>query len=166
MRQVSGCATPRPWPWDVQLLYKPDSLAQPGPLLPCCDPDTAGTGSADMPAECCCRLHSQSCCLSVLQMIVHGISQVLRPNLTKTAPAAAKPSSGRRLLRRLLQFRPGSGPSVTSNSLTATQNSIRAAVDGTQDVATATAVGGRTAGAASSRCWNCLVNSDPFTRGH
>lgn len=99
-------------------------------------------------------------------MIVHGISQVLRPDLTKAAPTAAKPSSGHRLLRRLLQFRPGSGPSVTSNSLTATQNSIRAAVDGTQDVATATAVGGASAGAASHRCWNCLVNSDPFTRGH
>lgn len=101
-------------------------------------------------------------------MIVHGISQVLRPDLTKAAPAAAaKPSSaGRRLLRRLLQFRPGAGPSVTSNSLTATQNSIRAAVDGTQDISTATAVGGRTAGAASHRCWNCLVGNDPFTRGH
>lgn len=116
-------------------------------------------------------------CANALQMVIHGISQVLKPNLQApavpseprtalaepTAPAAStstgagpKGASG----RKVLQFRSGTGPSVVSNSLTATQSSIRAAVAGNANVEDATAVGEASALAATRRCWNCIVNSD------
>lgn len=113
------------------------------------------------------NISTPACPFVHAQMIIHGITQVLKPNLPKTPAAAPKAANtGRKLLMKLLQFRAGTGPSVVSTSLTATQNSIRAAVDGRTDVATAAAVGGATANAATHRCWNCVMG-DPFQRtGH
>jgi len=97
------------------------------------------------------------------RMVIHGIDQVLKPNLpgSRAASGTSKPRDRPAAAnggRKLLQFRQGTGPSTFSAGLTATQSSIRAAVDGRASAAEAAEVGGASARAGTRRCWNCVVD--------
>lgn len=93
-----------------------------------------------------------------VQVIVHGINAVLRPNLSSSkaaAPGPAKPASrpGRKLLQ---SWRTGGSAGLISAGMTTTQSAIRAAVEGRSEVSDAAMLGTATSRAAGAGCWNCV----------